>query len=100
MISEHLSIIGKNKMGDSNAETHDHFLMDFCDVYNLKNLIKVPTCFKNPERPTSIDAMLTNSYRSFQNSYAIETGLSDFHEMIATILKICFHKKEPKINQY
>ena len=87
-------------MGDSNAETHDHFLMDFCDVHNLKNLIKVPTCFKNPERPTSSDAMLTNSYRSFQNSYAIETGLSDLHEMIATILKIYFHKKEPKINQY
>ena len=87
-------------MGDSNAETHDHFLMDSCDAYNLKNLIKVSTCFKNPERPTSIDAMLTNSNRSFQNSYAIETGLSDFHEMIATILKIYFHKKEPKINQY
>ena len=74
--------------------------MDFCDVYNLKNLIKVPTCFKNPERPTSIDVMLTNSYRSFQNSCAIETGLSDFHKMIVTILKIYFQKKEPKIIQY
>ena len=65
LISEHLSIIGKNLdllsaiydkiflMGDFNAEPpYDHFLMDFCDVYNLKNLIKVLTCFKNPERPT------------------------------------------------
>ena len=74
--------------------------MDFCDVYNLKNLIKVPTCFKNPEKPTSIDLMLTNSYRSFQNSCAIETGLSDFHKMIVTILKTYFQKKEPKIIQY
>ena len=87
-------------MGDFNAEPHDHFLMDFCDVYNLKNLIKVPTYFKNPERPTSIDVMLANSYRSFQNSCAIETGLSDFHKMIFTILKIYFQKKEPKIIQY
>ena len=112
MISEHLSIIGKDLdllsanydkiflMGDFNAEPHDHFLMDFCDVYNLKNLIKVPTRFKNPERPTSIDVMLTNSYRSFQNSCAIETGLSDFYKMIVTILKTYFQKKEPKIIQY
>ena len=74
LISEHLSIIGKDLdllsanydqillIGDFNAEPHDHFLMNFCDVYNLKNLIKVPTCFKNPETPTSIDLMLTNSY--------------------------------------
>ena len=60
-------------MGDFNSEPHDHFLMDLCDVYNLKNFIKVSTCFKNPERPTSIDVMLTNSYRSFQNSFSIKT---------------------------
>ena len=108
MISEHLSIIGKDLdilsanydkiflMGDFNAEPHDHFLMDFCDAYNLKNLIKVPTCFKNPERPTSIGVMLTNSYRSFQNSCATETGLSDFHKMIVTILKTCFQKRNQR----
>ena len=112
LISQHLRITGKDLdllsanydksllMGDLNAEPLDHFLMDFCDVYNLKNLIKVPTCFKNPERPTSVAVMLTNSYRSFQNSCAIETGLSDFHKMIVTILKTYFQKKEPKIIQY
>ena len=55
-------------------------------------LIKVLTYFKNPERPASIDVMLTNSYRSFQNSCAIETGLSDFHQIIATILERTFKK--------
>ena len=44
-------------MGDFDEEPHDHFLIDFCDVYNLRNLIKVPTCFKNPARPTSIDVI-------------------------------------------
>ena len=77
-------------MGDFNAEPHDHFLMDFCDVYNLKNLIKVPACFKKPERLTSINVMLTNSYRSFLNSCAIETRLSDFRKIIVTILKTYF----------
>ena len=66
----------------------------------IKNLIKVPTCFKNPERPTSVDVILPNSYRSFQNSCAMETGLSDFHKMIVTILKTYFPRKEPKIIQY
>ena len=83
LISEHVSIIGKNLdffstdydniflMGDLNAEAHDNYLKDFCDIYSLKNLIKIPTCFKNPDRPTCIDVMLTNSYRSFHSSCAI-----------------------------
>ena len=53
-----------------------------------------------PQRPTSIDVMLTNSYKSFQNSCAIETGLSDFLKMIVTILKTYFQKKERKIIRY
>ena len=44
--------------------------------------------------------MLTTSYRSFPNSCAIETGLSDFHKMIVTVMKSHFQKKEPKIIQY
>ena len=112
LISELLSIIEKDLdllsanydkiflIGDFNAESHCHFLMVFCDVYNLKKLIKVLTCFINPKRPTSIDVMLTNSYKSFQNSCAIETGLSDFLKMIVTILKTYFQKKERKIIRY
>ena len=57
LILEHLSIIENDLdilsanydkiflMGDFNAEPHDQFLMNFCDVYNLRNLINVPTCF-------------------------------------------------------
>ena len=44
--------------------------------------------------------MLTNANRSFQNSGTIETGLSDFHKMIITVLKICFQKREAKIINY
>ena len=44
--------------------------------------------------------MLTNSYRSFHESCAIETGLSDFHEMIFTVMKSYFHKKKSKIIKY
>ena len=68
-------------MGDFNAEHHDHFPMDFCDVYNLKNLIKVSACFKTPERPTSIDVMLkpTHTDGSSHSEVFLRKG----------VLKIC-----------
>ena len=87
-------------MGDFNADMENVSLKHFCDLYNLKNLIKVPTCFKNPENPKCIDLMLTRSYRSFQNSCAIETGLSDFHKMIVTVMKAYFQKQKPKVITY
>ena len=58
----------------------DTNLKDFCNLYLLKNLIKKPTCFKNPENPKTIDLMLTNRPRSFCNSDTLETRLSDFHK--------------------
>ena len=55
---------------------------EFCEVYNLQNLIKDPTCFKNPVNPCSIDVMLTNRKSSFQNTTTFETGLSDYRKMM------------------
>ena len=87
-------------MGDFNAEEANIHIKDFCNLYRLKNLIKVPTCFKNPDKLNTIDLMLTNSVRSFQNSCALETGLSDFHKMTVTVLKSYLEKKQPKIMSY
>ena len=87
-------------MGDFNSEPHDLHMEDFCLNYNLSNLIKEPTCFKNPENPSCIDLMLTNFPKGFQNSMAIETGLSDFHKMIVTVMKSHYKKQKPKIICY
>ena len=38
--------------------------------------------------------MLTNRQRGFQNSCAIDTGLSDFHKMTVTLLRSSFLKAE------
>ena len=54
-------------MGDLNAEVKEKYLIGFCQLYNLKNLINMPTCFKNPTNPSCIDKILTNHPRSFQN---------------------------------
>ena len=87
-------------MADFNADMENINLKNFCDLCNFKNLIKEPTCFKNPVNPTCIDFMLTNSYRSFQNSGAIETGLSDFHRMVVTAMKAYFQEQKPKVVTY
>ena len=50
-------------------------LKEFCDNYNLKNLITEPTCFKNAQNPTLIDLILTNKPKCFQSSMCIETGI-------------------------
>ena len=84
----------------SNTEAETNFLKEFCDLYGMKSLIRVPTSYKNPANPTCIDLMLTNVNRSFQNSCAIETGLSNFLKMIVTVLKIYFQKREAKVSNY
>ena len=62
----------------------------FCEIYNLRNLIKEPTYFKNPQNPTCIDLLVTNKPLSFKNTIVIETGLSDFHKMVVGVIKMHF----------
>ena len=57
------------------------------------NLIKVTTSFKG--KGTCIDLILTNRKYSFKNTNTFETGLSDHHHMIYTMLKSTFEKAEP-----
>ena len=63
----------------------------------LRVWFEKPTSFKNPENAYYINVMLTNSPNSFQNSCAIETGLSDFHKITVIILKIKLEKLKPRI---
>ena len=87
-------------MGDFNAEITEPEMMSFCNMYDLKSLIKEPTCYKNPNNPSCIDLFLTNSPSSFQNTGVIETGLSDFHKMIVTFMKSNAPREPPKIVTY
>ena len=75
-------------------------MKSFCESYNLTNLVKQPTCFKNPEKPRCIDLILTNRPKSFQTTSVIETGLSDFHRMTVSVLKMRFQKIPPRIISY
>ena len=87
-------------LGDFNVCVEDSSMSEFCDMYNLKSLIREPTCYKNSENPSCIDLILTNRPCSFQNSYVFETGLSDFHMMTVTVMKMHFQKLQPRVINY
>ena len=44
--------------------------------------------------------VITNRGRNFQHTTAIETGLSDFHKMVVTVLKASFDKQKPNVVNY
>ena len=87
-------------MGDFNIETNDSCMADFSEMYNLVNLIKEPTCYKNPNSPSSIDLILPNRSNLFQKSICFETGLSDYHLMTITVMKMNYLKLKPRIISY
>ena len=78
-------------IGHLNAEANLECMKLFRETYDLNSLIKVPTCYKNPEKPSYIDFLLTNRPKS---SSIVETGLSVFHRMTVTVMKTTFEKFE------
>ena len=87
-------------LGDFNSEPAEEAMKSFCQIHNFKNLLDKPTRYKNPTNPSSVDLIITNKPRSVQNSCTFETGLSDFHKMILTILKSSFLKQKPRVLNY
>ena len=84
-------------LGDFKAEPEKESIAEFLNLYNLKNLVKRNTCFKNADKPTGIDLILRNCPRSFENTDAFEKGLSDFYKLIFTVLKQHFPKQKPRV---
>ena len=83
-------------LGDFNVTDDEHHMKSFCENYGLRNLIRQPTCYKNPSNSVCIDLILTNLPRSFQSICVVETGLSDFHLMNLTIMRKGFKKYQRK----
>ena len=85
---------------DFNSYLSEFAMSTFCETYHLQNLVKSPTCFKNPEKPSCIDLILTNCPKSSMNTQTVETGLSDFQKLTLTVLKIHYAKPSTKIAAY
>ena len=82
-------------LGDFNVGKEEQHMKAFCDNYNLTSLIKQSTCYKNPNNPTCIDLILSNTHRSFQSTCVILTGPSGFHLMALIVIKRSFRKSPP-----
>ena len=57
--------------GDFNSEEGESCLDTFLCDYDAKNIVKEKTCFKNIEKPSCIDLIITNSAQSFQNTNVV-----------------------------
>ena len=66
----------------------------------LENMVKKLTCFNNTAKPTCIDLIITNKPGMFQNAKTYETGLSDFHKLVVSTMKLSYKKRPPCMIKY
>ena len=84
-------------MGDFLVTMDDKFMIDFCELNNLSSLTGKPTCYKNFDKLTCIDLILTSKPSYSRHSNVFETGLSDFHLLTVTEFKMGFQKLKPGV---
>ena len=70
-------------------------LEEFCDNFNLTNIIKSNKCFSKNNKST-IDLFLNNKQMSFKVTNTTETGLSDCHKLISLFMKSYISCLKPK----
>ena len=85
-------------MRDPKCDGSNHF-SDLNDTYNSSNLVKLATCFTS-SKGTLLDVLLTNNPKSFWKIFVCETGLSDCHKLIATLLRSTFIKLPINVVKY
>ena len=91
-------------MGDFNIDINTagmdvDKLDEFCNLFDLTNLIKTETCCTKNHKST-IDLFLTNRPLSFQKTRTTETGISDYHKIISSFFKSHYTRLKPKIIYY
>ena len=86
-------------LGDFNMPFSNKNMKDLCDMFALNHLIKDPICFKS-SNPSCIDNFYTNKNKMFFNSCNVETGISDHHSLICTMLRLTYCKGPSKFIYY
>ena len=84
----------KVALGDFNLEPSSPSMLSLMDSQKSVSLIKSKTCFKGTG--SCIDLILTNRKYSFKNTSSYETGLSDHHHLIYSVMKTTFKCEESK----
>ena len=78
-------------IGDMNYDMLNHDksspLTSVCDIFDLQNLVKDPTCFTKNASPSLNDVILTNAPNQCMNVLNFNCGLSDVHNFISVQFK-------------
>ena len=69
------------------------------DVYDMFNIVDKPTCFKT-ENNTLLDVILTSNKKRIASTLNVNTGISDFHNLIAFSSKMNVPKTGDRNIQY
>ena len=69
------------------------------DVHDLSNLIDEPTCFKS-ENNSLLDFIITSNKRRVYDTLSLNTGISDFHNLVAFSTKMHVPKLGRRRIQY
>ena len=85
--------------GDFNMEPDEKAISDFLATHQFFNHMKEKTCWKSASG-TCIDLIISNKTHSLMNTGTVETGLSDFHTLVFTMLKTTYQKLPPKVVKY
>ena len=83
---EHMLLFGDLNFDMLNSDK-SATLNDFCDIFNLSQLVNGPTCFKKGCIPSLVDVIMTNKKSLCFKSQNVPTGVSDCHNIISTVIK-------------
>ena len=92
---ENFIVIGDFNIKATNKRIEFDKLNEFCDLFNLTQLVTSPTCFTKTHN-LKIDLILTNKANFFQKIKNTETGLNNFHKLISTFLRSRFTRLKAK----
>ena len=87
-------------MGDFNMTASNPILSRILDTFTFSPLNIDSFRFKNSKYPSCINLLPTNFKPSFMKINVFETGISDQHELISTIMKLYFTRESPKTKCY
>lgn len=82
-------------LGDFSITANEYVFIDFLEATILQFLVQFQPCFKCAD--IAIDLIITYKTSSFQNNVGISTGLSDFHKIIITPMKLTLSQNPLKI---
>ena len=69
-------------------------LVNICDIFYLKNLVKEPTCYTANNKSSLVEVILTNSENvsKVSGTWNFSIGLTDVHSVITCSWKLKFLK--------